>query len=37
MDIPILKFTDNHSIKFNLLILKNIKNNKLIRMKFNME
>jgi len=37
MDIPILKFTDNHSIKFKLLILKNIKNNKLIRMKFNME
>ncbi|CAD7560050.1 hypothetical protein CIP106467_0503 [Citrobacter europaeus] len=37
MDIPILKFNDNHSIKFNLLILMNIKNQESIYMEINME
>ncbi|CAM7320017.1 hypothetical protein CICRMM096B_03005 [Citrobacter cronae] len=30
MDIPILKFISNHSIKFNSLILKRIKHYKFI-------
>ncbi|WP_447215064.1 hypothetical protein [Citrobacter pasteurii] len=37
MDIPILKFTANCSIKFKAMILKNIKNKESIYREINME